>query len=168
MSASVRHPLPGRRLGVLLVLIAAVATGCTALPVGQGGDKAAADRAYDAGRYRDAASRYQHYLESAPRDPHAWYRLGNARVELGRLRPAETAFYRALDADPAMARARHNLGLVQLRLAWRSLVEAHSRLPADAARDKRTAALAACLLQGLGTWQGPGQCPQRTDNEDEP
>ncbi|MQM37712.1 hypothetical protein KBTX_01714 [wastewater metagenome] len=168
MSASVMQSLPGHRLGVLLVLIAAVTSGCAAFPMGQGDDKAAADRAYEAGHYRLAATRYERYLETAPRDPHAWYRLGNARVELDRLRAAEAAFYQALDADPAMARARHNLGLVQLRLAWRSLVEAHSGLPADAARDERTTALAACLLRGLQTWQGAGHCPQRTETEDKP
>lgn len=135
-------------LGVAVVL--AATSGCAALrPAEAPALRERAAAAYAAGELEAAVAAYRGYLEMAPRDPHAWYRLGNALARLGRLREAESAYYRSLSLDPGLPRARHNLGLVQMQLGWRSLLEARRHLPDvdNAARD--TMRYLACVMQVL-------------------
>ncbi|WP_440995391.1 tetratricopeptide repeat protein [Arhodomonas sp. SL1] len=139
--------------------------GCATLTAGPG--REAADAAYEANQWRSAARGYQRYLERAPRDPHAWYRLGNARTELGELPAAERAYQAALETAPELARARHNLGLVQLRMAVENLLGAREGLPADARREARTRRLATCLLEGLERGTLPSACPNGNEGNEE-
>jgi len=49
----------------------------------------------------------------------AWYNLGVAREQLGRLKPAELAYRKAIAIDPKLSSARENLASVVLRLGDR-------------------------------------------------
>ncbi|WP_435101243.1 tetratricopeptide repeat protein [Arhodomonas sp. AD133] len=154
----------GRTMNMtLLAAMAMLIGGCAGLPL-QMSDaaavKARANGAYQSERWGAAARDYRRYVESVPSDPHAWYRLGNAEARLGELRAAEAAYYAALEADPELARARHNLGLVQIRLAWRALAGARRDLPADDRAGRETRRLLTCLRELF--MAGPdaeGECP---------
>jgi hypothetical protein len=54
-----------------------------------------ADEAYRAGRWREAAAAYAQLARDVPEDGHVWYRLGHARLELGRTDEAIEALERA-------------------------------------------------------------------------
>ena len=72
---------------------------------------------YEAQRWSDASDAFGHGLALDARQPEAWYRLGNAREELGREdRDAAACFEKAVALDPSHARAWNNLGSVQQRL----------------------------------------------------
>ncbi|MGD8428784.1 MAG: tetratricopeptide repeat protein [Ectothiorhodospiraceae bacterium] len=120
------------------------------------GQRAAA--AYDAGRFDDAATGYRLYLKHFPDDARAWYRLGNSYAELDRLRDAEAAYYRALKIDGTLARARHNLGLVHMQLAWKNLLEARRSLPEADQAAAETMQYLGCLMETFMGYPDPELC----------
>jgi tetratricopeptide (TPR) repeat protein len=64
---------------------------------------------YQAGEFDAAASGFATYLNTTPRDPAAWYNLGNAEFQAGRHGPAIQAWLRALRLEPRAPDTRHNL-----------------------------------------------------------
>ena len=67
-------------LGVALVAVTAAVSAAQPAP----GDLQAAERAFDAGRYREAAAAFRKLTETAPEDPRRWYGLGRSYEALAR------------------------------------------------------------------------------------
>lgn len=84
-----------------------------------------------------------------PQDAQDWYRQGNTLAHDDRLEEAREAYVRALELDPNLARARHNLGLVHLQLGWKALLQARRELPADDRAAAATMDYLGCLMQVL-------------------
>jgi predicted TPR repeat methyltransferase len=98
---------------------------------------ARADAHYDAHRWDEAGKGYESELALDPRQPEAWYRLGNVREELGCDAEALACFEKAVALNPGHAQAWNNLGGAHERLghpqqaiaAFRSAVHADPSLP---------------------------------------
>jgi predicted TPR repeat methyltransferase len=72
---------------------------------------------YDARRWKEAGIAFERGLALEPRHANAWYRLGNAREELGLGGiVVVTCFEKAVAYDPAHAQAWNNLGSAQQRM----------------------------------------------------
>lgn len=93
-----------------------------------------------------------------PEDAQDWYRQGNTLAHEDRLEEALAAYVRALELDPNLARARHNLGLVHLQLGWKALLQARRELPADDRAAAATMAYLECLMQVLTGRPGSIDC----------
>ena len=63
----------------------------------------------DQGKYAEAATAYRDLLARHPSSALAWTNLGNAEVQLGDRKEAESAFRKALDADSKSRDAMNNL-----------------------------------------------------------
>lgn len=111
------------------LLLTALLAGCAALPAHREPLQERADRAYREGRWEEAARLYRALITGTP-GAGPWFRLGNAYVELDRLEAAEDAYRWALALGDHPA-ARHNLGLLRLRLGLRDLRRARAGLPPD-------------------------------------
>lgn len=157
--------VPRRMPGIAALLVAALlAGGCSSLGTPRPEtlrDQAAS--AYAAGAYSDAARGYARYLDRHPDDAQAWYRLGYAHAQLGRLAAAEAAFRRALDLDPEMARARHNLGVVQIQLGVEAILAARRQLPDVDPAAARTMEYLACLMETFMGYPRPQTCEPQGD-----
>lgn len=71
---------------------------------------------YEAQRWSEAGTAFELGLALDPRQPEAWYRLGNVREEQGRDDgDAAACFEKAVALDPEHARAWNNLGSAQQR-----------------------------------------------------
>jgi len=90
-----------------------------------------AEAAYEAGEWQRAATAYGELTGLAPKDAQFWFRLGNARARLGDSAGAVQAYQSALRARPDMAKAWHNMGIIQLRAAVQSFAELLERTPVD-------------------------------------
>lgn len=142
-----------------VVLLLGVLCACTTLtPHGVEPLHQSAEAAYQHGDWLRAVHSYRAYLDKVPADPQGWYRMANAYVQLDRLRQAEAAYYQALNLDPDLAQARHNLALVHMQLAWKELLQARRQLPPDEPAARQTQRYFACLLQTLKGQARPAQC----------
>lgn len=83
-----------------------------------------------------------------------WFEIANLYAELGELEDAEAAYRQSL-ALGMDQRARHNLGLVQVRMGMQSLASAREGLPADPANQANTRAYLQRLLDQVGAPVGP-------------
>lgn len=93
----------GLGLALLAVLAAAMPAAAQDEPFRDG------VTAYIRGDYADAATAFERHLAQRPDDAAGWYNLGNALRGDGRLGHAVLAWRRALDLEPRMTSARHNL-----------------------------------------------------------
>lgn len=153
------------RIAVLLVA-ALLAVGCSSLGTPRPETvREQAASAYAAGDYGEAARAYAHYLDGHPNDAQAWYRLGYAHAQVGRLVAAEAAFRRALDLDPEMARARHNLGVVQIQLGVKAILAARRELPDVDDAAARTMEYLACLMETFMGYPRPQTCEPRAEDD---
>jgi len=85
-----------------------------------------ADVFYDAQRWNEAGSAYEHALALHPTGTaDAWYRLGNVREEQGRDRDALDCFEKAVALEPRHARAWNNLAGARQRLGRPATVDAY-------------------------------------------
>jgi len=82
--------------------------------------------AYEGGETAKAEALYRSLARRMPNDAETWLRLGNLYARSNRPDEAASAYQRALMADNAEARAWHNLGIVRLRQAWASLLQAQA------------------------------------------
>ncbi|MEO5343298.1 MAG: tetratricopeptide repeat protein [Gammaproteobacteria bacterium SHHR-1] len=96
-----------------------------------GPGRAQADADYAAGRYEQARSGYETWLEHNPRDHEAWFRLGNLYTQLVQPMDALTAYRKAQLLKPEDGRAWHNMGMLYLRLALESYDNLRRNVPAD-------------------------------------
>ena len=73
-----------------------------------------ADAAYQAGRWKEAASHYRGVLEQMPHDPYAWFRLGNSLTRQGEYSHAIQAFEASLKHDARQTKPWFNLSTAHL------------------------------------------------------
>ncbi|HEX5442639.1 MAG TPA: tetratricopeptide repeat protein [Pirellulales bacterium] len=71
-----------------------------------------ARREHQGGNSEKAVSLYRQYLLDEPNHAQAWYLLGAALTQLGRLDEARSSLLQATSIDPRHAEARNHLGLV--------------------------------------------------------
>jgi tetratricopeptide (TPR) repeat protein len=131
-----------RRLALAAVL-ACAAAGCAsrddslAKPLDPDADLVTINReaelAYESGEAAKAEALYKSLVRKMPNDAETWFRLGNLYARANRPDEAANAYQRALLANNADARAWHNLGVVRLRQAWASMLQAHDNLKPDQA-----------------------------------
>ncbi|HEX3107500.1 MAG TPA: tetratricopeptide repeat protein [Thermoanaerobaculia bacterium] len=70
------------------------------------------------GKYAEAAAQYRELLDHYKGTPLVWTNLGNAQMQLGQTRDAETSFRKALELEPSFRDALNNL-------AWLLYQEKH-------------------------------------------
>jgi tetratricopeptide (TPR) repeat protein len=121
---------------------AALAVLCAGCAAGGGNDEAApldpdadlitinrqAEFAYENGESAKAEALYKSLVRRMPNDGETWFRLGNLYARNNLAEQAANAYQKALMANNADARAWHNLGVVRLRQAWASMLQAHDYL----------------------------------------
>jgi tetratricopeptide (TPR) repeat protein len=90
----------------------------------------AADRLYDAGRWREAQQAFESLSTTYPRNAYVWLRLGNAYARLGQYENAAAALQNAVAVEGTHGRAAFNLGLVRLAQAESAFDYARARLHA--------------------------------------
>lgn len=152
--------------GGIALLLGLMIAACAVTPTGQVTDaREAGDRAYAADNHAEAIVHYRAYLAEMPSEPRVWYRLGNALAREGALRQAQDALEQALERDPGLAEARHNLGLVHMQLAWRALLEARRDLPEADSAGAGTMRYLACLMEILAGESVAESC--RPPNQEE-
>ncbi len=61
------------------------------------------------GRWQEALMYLERYVEVAPYDPHGWNNLGVVYRERGEIKRAMECYARALELDPTLEAARHNM-----------------------------------------------------------
>lgn len=83
------------------------------------------------GEVAKAEALYKAVLRNSPNDADTWYRLGNLYANNNRPTEAAIAYERTLVADNSHARAWHNLGIIRLRQAYASLLQAQITVNAD-------------------------------------
>jgi Flp pilus assembly protein TadD len=91
-----------------------------------------AQLAYEGGENAKAEALYKSLVRKMPNDAETWFRLGNLYARANRPDEAANAYQRALIADNANPRAWHNLGVIRLRQAWASMMQAQEYLKPDA------------------------------------
>ncbi len=63
---------------------------------------------------------------SAPNDSEAWFYLGNLYARTSRPEQATDAYQKSLMLNSRDARVWHNIGVVRVREAWASFIQAHN------------------------------------------
>lgn len=125
----------------------------TASPLPPDALRQRADVAYAAKDWAAAERDYLTLASSVPASGLAPFKLGNLYIRTGRLAEAEAAYAEATRREPAMTRAWHNLGVVQLRQARSSLSRATE---GNDAEEAATAARARGLVDGIDLLLAPG------------
>jgi tetratricopeptide (TPR) repeat protein len=95
------------------------------------GKEQEADKAYTAGDMARAAQLYAELLKTTPDEAEYWYRLGNAHFRLQQPDEAVADYGRALQINPAHARAWHNLGVVRMRQAQAAMIASAANAKGD-------------------------------------
>lgn len=83
-----------------------------------------ADAAYAGHHWKDAADAYKALADKVSGNAAYWFRLGNCYARLDELLPAIEAYRAALQRDPRIAPAWHNLGAVLLKQSQAAFQEA--------------------------------------------
>lgn len=140
MAAAVIHPL--LRL-LAACAIATVVAGCAASPPARLTDLTSlqyrADSAYAKRDWHTALDAYKTLTQSVPDNAAYWFRLGNCYARLDQPNPAADAFRAALQRNPHIAPAWHNLGSVLLKQAQAAYRQAAAiAKPDDPLRQKST------------------------------
>lgn len=141
----------GMKRGVCLCCIACLLVaglaGCATSPATNLSDLAAlqqrADRAYAQRDWRDAAVAYQALANRVPSNAAYWFRLGNCYARLAEPQPAASAYRAALQRDPRIVPAWHNLGAVLLQQSQAAFQEAAANAKPDDPLKRDSALLAA-------------------------
>jgi len=123
------------------LLVAAACAGCAsrdesvAKPLDPDADLITINReaelAYESGEAAKAEALYKSLVRKMPNDSETWFRLGNLYARGNRPDEAANAYQRALLDNNADPRAWHNLGVIRLRQAWASMLQAHDNLKPD-------------------------------------
>ena len=90
-----------------------------------------AEIAFDNQEDAKAEQLYKGLVKQAPNDAENWFRLGNLYARTNHPDQAVEAYQHALMLDGANPKIWHNLGVVRLRQAWASLIQAENLTPPD-------------------------------------
>lgn len=94
---------------------------------GAGGDLLAmrkeAEGHYQAGNYPKALPLYEGLTQRMPKDALSWFQLGNVQARLKQNDPAIKSYERAVQLDPKLSKAWHNMGLLQLQQSANSFTQ---------------------------------------------
>lgn len=155
-----------RRIASALLLSGLALAGCarttrdTAPAAPAGIDPAAAladaEAAYATRDWARAEAGYLAAVRASPRDPQAWFKLGNVYFRRGEHELAARAYEETLRVAPDHAKAWHNLGVVRLHQADASFAHV---LDAGEAGDAELAASAAAQRAIIGEAIAPGTPP---------
>jgi Tfp pilus assembly protein PilF len=147
---------------IALVLAAALLAGCANGGV-DAGDAEQSDylkvynealAAYQRGDLDRAEPMFVELSKAVPREADVWFRLGNIYARTKRPDAAVAAYREALLRKPAMQKAWHNMGMVQLRQAGNSFVELQRRVSETDPLFPRSKQLAESIIRLLGTAPG--------------
>jgi tetratricopeptide (TPR) repeat protein len=116
--------------------------------------------AYEAGDYERAVASLRDYLEYAPDDVEARYRLGNAEARRERLEAAVAAYDEVLARDAGHSRARYNRGLARVRLGVSDIRRAAGEGELDPGTRSNTYQYLRCLVASLTDGDPPAGCPE--------
>jgi cytochrome c-type biogenesis protein CcmH/NrfG len=121
-----------------------------------------ADTAYRKRQYDIAVNKYQQLTRAVPRDPEAWFKLGNIYARTHRPKEAIKAYEEAVLRDPRLSKAWHNMGVVYTRMA----ANAYMSLEQHAEHDDPLRELAIKRFNGLYDLMPvtPGEDTVGTDN----
>lgn len=154
------------------VAVAALA-GCASSPSVRLSDLTAAqqraDAAYAHHDWRSAVGAYQALTRAVPGNAAYWFRLGNSYAHLNQPMPAVAAYQAALQRDPHIVPAWHNLGAVLLQQSQEAFREAAGQAkPGDPLKQdssllaRRIAAVRAGASKGIPHVLAPSAEPQAT------
>lgn len=119
------------RLGLLLCALAAPLASCATSSTAKLSDLAAvqqqADNAYSRHDWRAAAAAYDALTQHVPGNAAYWFRLGNCYARLDQPQPAVVAYRAALQRDPHIVAAWHNLGSVLLQQSQAAFQQAFAK-----------------------------------------
>lgn len=120
-----------------------------------------ADKAYARGDWLEAEIAYQELTERVPDDAYAWLRLGNVRLQQGRIDAAIVAYETSLRQDQKQAQPYYNLATVYMLKAKQALQQARLYLlPADPGQQlitERLSQLEALTSRNMAEGASPGQ-----------
>ncbi len=120
---------------VLILCLLWSLAGCANLPgpTAAGGDlfklQEQAARNYQKKNYQAALPLYTQLSKRVPGDALTWFQLGNVQAHLKHPDAAIKAYRQALTLNPKLARAWHNMGLIQLREAAATYTEMAANVP---------------------------------------
>lgn len=89
-----------------------------------------ADTAYSEGNWLEAEMFYQQLIEKVPDDAYAWLRVGNARLQTGKINGAIKAYLMSVNHDPHQSKPYYNLSTAYMIQAQRALETAKQKMQA--------------------------------------
>ena len=87
-----------------------------------------ANTAYSEGNWLQAEMHYLALLEKVPDDAYAWLRIGNARLQTGKINASITAYTESIRHDPNQSKSYYNLSTAYMIQAQRSLESAKKNM----------------------------------------
>ena len=112
-----------------------------------------ADLAYSNKEYEKALPMYQQLNREIPKDALLWFRTGNIHARLNQPSLAVEHYQNAVKADPTLATAWHNMGVLQLRIATNTFVQMVQNIDPDDPLYPKAVRLSESLLQVIGAKQ---------------
>lgn len=117
---------------VLSVLLLLWSSGCALLPQGNIYElRRDAQLAYTAEEDSRAETLLLGLARAAPNEPETWFYLGNLYARTSRPQQAIEAYQKSLMLNSTDARVWHNVGIVRVREAWASFIQAQALVKAD-------------------------------------
>ena len=87
-----------------------------------------ADTAYSEGNWLEAEMFYQQLIQKVPDDAYAWLRVGNARLQTGKINGAIKAYLASVNHDPNQSKPYYNLSTAYMIQAQRALETAKQKM----------------------------------------
>ena len=87
-----------------------------------------ADAAYSEGNWLEAEMFYQQLIQKVPDDAYAWLRVGNARLQTGKINGAISAYLASINHDPNQSKPYYNLSTAYMIQAQRALETAKQKM----------------------------------------
>jgi len=118
-----------------------------------------AEIAFDNQEDAKAEQLYKGLVKQAPNDAENWFRLGNLYARTNHPDQAVETYQHALMLDGNNPKIWHNLGVVRLRQAWASLMQAEILAPPDSDLYNRTHD----MVKALGNLPALGGAPDDSE-----
>lgn len=141
------------------LVVTAMLAGCatTGGPPRADHERRTAEAAYAADD-RAALALYEGLVARPDATGEDWFRLGNLRAQSGALEDAAAAYREALQRDPDLARARHNLGMTYLQLGVDAILAARRELPEVDPEAAGSMRWLACTMEIFMGYPDPQTC----------